>query len=75
MNLVYAEILSVSSGPEPRLGKIRVGKAMKIVSVDLLTDLQPGDKVLVCEGVAIGKVDESVAKETTYVPGHTRKTD
>jgi hydrogenase maturation factor len=75
VNLIYGEILSVFSGPEPRLGKIRVGKAIKIISVDLLTDLQPGDKVLVCEGVAIGKVDESVPKEITYVPGHPRKTN
>jgi len=74
VNLVYGEILSVFSGPEPRLGKIRVGKAIKKNSVDLLTDPQPGDKVLICEGVAIGKVDESVAKETTYVPSHTRET-
>ena len=72
MNLVYGEILSVFSGPEPRLGKIRVGNAIKTISVDLLTDPQPGDKVLVCEGVAIGKVDESVAMETTHVSGHTR---
>ena len=64
MNLVYGEILSVFSEQESRLGKIRVGKAAKIISVDLLTDPKPGDKVLVCEGVAIGKVDESVVKET-----------
>lgn len=72
MNLVYAEILNLISSPEARSAKVRAGKAIKIISVDLLTDPQPGDKVLVCEGVAIGKVDESVATETIYVPGHTR---
>jgi len=63
MNLIYGEIVDVFPGPEPRLGKIRVGGAVKIVSVDLLTDPIPGDKVLICEGVAIGKVDESAPKE------------
>ncbi len=29
MNLVHGESLSLFSGPEPRLGKIRVGQAKK----------------------------------------------
>ena len=62
MNLIYGEIVDVFSGPEPRLGKIRVGGAVKIVSVDLLKDPAPGDQVLICEGVAIGKVDKSTPK-------------
>ena len=72
MNLIYGEIVDVCPGPEPRLGRIRVGGAVRIVSLDLLTDPAPGDNVLVCEGVAIGKVDGSIPKETTYVPGHSR---
>ena len=72
MTLIYGEIVDVFSGPEPCLGKIRVSGAVKIVSLDLLTDPAPGDRVLVCEGVAIGKVDESLPKEVAYVPGHTR---
>ncbi len=46
--------------------------ALKIVSRDLLTDPTPGDKVLVCEGVAIGRIAETTPKEITYVPGHPR---
>ena len=72
MNLIYGEIVDVFSGPEPRLGKIRVGGAMKIVSLDLLTDPAPGDRVLMCEGAAIGKVDAPISKEAAYVSGHTR---
>jgi hydrogenase maturation factor len=72
VNLLYGEIVDVSPGPEPRSGRIRVGGAVKIISVDLLTDPAPGDKVLVCEGVAIGKIDDSISPEDSYVPGHTR---
>ena len=72
MNLIYGEIVDVFSGPEPRLGKIRVGGAVKTVSLDLLTDPAPGDRVLVCDGMAIGKVDAPIPKETAYVSGHTR---
>ena len=72
MNLIYGEIVDVFSGPEPRLGKIRIGGAMKIVSLDLLTGPAPGDRVLVCEGAAIGKVDAPNPKEAAYVSGHTR---
>jgi len=72
MNLIYGEIVDVFSGPEPRLGKIRISGALRIISLDLLTDPAPGDKVLVCDGVAIGKVDGAALKEKTYVPGDTR---
>ncbi|HEX4140946.1 MAG TPA: HypC/HybG/HupF family hydrogenase formation chaperone [Candidatus Methylacidiphilales bacterium] len=60
MNLVYGVIAEVRSGRGQRLGKVRVGGAAKIISLDLLTDPAPGDKVLVCEGVALAKVEEPV---------------
>ena len=63
MNLVHGEIVELLSGTVPRTAKIRVAKALKIISVDLLTDPQPGDKVLVCEGIAIGKIEEPATKE------------
>ena len=72
MNLIYAEIVQVLSGTETRSGKIRVGGAAKIISLDLLTDPLPGATVLVCDGVAIGKVEEPAKKETGYVSGHPR---
>ena len=70
MNLVYGKIVEVFPGLE-RDGKIRVSGAFKIISLDLLTDPQVGDNVLVCEGVALAKVDES-PEEIAYVPGHSR---
>jgi hydrogenase maturation factor len=72
MNLIYGEIVDVCPGPEPVLGKIRVGGAVRTVSLDLLTNPARGDKVLVCEGVAIGKVDGPIPKEAAYVPGDSR---
>jgi hydrogenase maturation factor len=72
MNLIYGVIVDVFSGPEPRLGKVRVGKAVRSISLDLVADPTPGDKVLVCDGVAIGKVDAAIEKETAHVPGHSR---
>ena len=59
MNLVYGEIAEILPERGQRLGKVRVGGAAKIISLDLLTDPAPGDRVLVCEGVALAKVDES----------------
>ena len=72
MNLVYGVVVDVFSGPEPRLGKIRIKGALRTISLDLLTDPVPGDKVLVCDGVAISKVDGPIPKETSHVPGHPR---
>jgi len=72
MNLVYGEIVDVFPGPEPVLGKIRVNGAIRKISLDLLTNPSPGDKVLICEGVALAKVDEAASKENSHVPGHPR---
>jgi hydrogenase maturation factor len=72
VNLIYGEIVDVFSGPEPRLGKVRVGGAVRTISLDLLSDPKPGDKVLICDGVALSKVDKVTAKEAAYVPGHPR---
>ena len=72
MNPIHGEIADVFSGPEALLGKIRAKGALKIVSLELLTDPAPGDRVLAGEGVAIGKVDAAVTKEIIYVPGHPR---
>jgi hydrogenase maturation factor len=72
MNLIYGKIVDVFSGAEPCLGKIRVGGAVRTISLDLLTNPAPGDTVLVCEGVAIAKVDGPISMEDSYVSGHTR---
>ncbi len=72
MNLMYGEIVAVFSGPEPRLGKVRIRGVVKNISLDLLTNPVPGHRVLVCDGVAIGRVDRPTETEVVYVPGHPR---
>ncbi len=56
MNLVYGEIGEVFVEDGMRMGRIRVGGAIKKVSLELLTDAERGDTVLLADGVAIGKV-------------------
>lgn len=72
MNLVYGEIVEVFHGAELRLGRVRIGKALKEVSLDLLTNPAPGETVLLCEGLALSKVDSRIPTEVNYVPGHSR---
>ena len=60
MNLVYGEIVDVFREEGLLRGKVRVGGAIKIVTLDLLADADKGDEVLLCDGVAIGKVRNAV---------------
>jgi hydrogenase maturation factor len=66
MNLLYGEIITVFRDDSLLMGKVRVGGAQKNISLDLLTDPRPGDTVLVCEGVALARV-ESSSKESHHV--------
>lgn len=72
MNLLYADIVEVFSQDGMRMAKVRVAGATKNIPLELLTDVQPGDKVLLCDGVAIGKVSSSPKRETENVPGDSR---
>jgi len=38
------------------VGRVRVGGAMRKVFLELLTDVEPGDTVLLADGVAISKL-------------------
>jgi hydrogenase maturation factor len=58
VNLIYGKIAEILPERGQRLGKVRVGGATKIISLDLLTDPEPGDKILVCKGIALSKVDD-----------------
>jgi hydrogenase maturation factor len=71
MNLLYAEIVQVFREDSQLTGRVRVGGALKNISLDLLTDPQPGDNVLVCEGVALARV-ESSTQQPQHVPRHSR---
>ena len=59
MNLFYGEILEVSTEDGLLMGKIRVHGATRKIPLGLLTNAVRGDRVLICDGVAIGKVEET----------------
>ncbi len=63
MNLVYGEILEVLTEDGLPMGKIRVHGATKKIPIGLLTDAAQGDRVLICDGVAISKVDRNSERE------------
>lgn len=64
MNLLYAQVVEVTEEEGMRFGKIRLGGALKKVPLELLTNPQPGDTVLVCDGVAISKVENHVSSHS-----------
>jgi hydrogenase maturation factor len=73
MNLVYGEIVGVSLEGEMRVGKIRVGGALKNVFLDLVAAAEIGDSILLCDGVAIATVEKKTKTEKNYVSGDSGK--
>ena len=55
-----------------QMGMVRVSGARKKIALDLLTNLCRGDTVLLCDGVAIGRVEGGRQTEIDHVPGNTR---
>jgi hydrogenase maturation factor len=74
MNLLYGQIVSVSCQEEMRTGSICVGGAMKNVLLDLVISANVGDSVLLCDGIAIAKVETKRKTENNYVFGDSGKT-
>ncbi|HET7623695.1 MAG TPA: HypC/HybG/HupF family hydrogenase formation chaperone [Verrucomicrobiae bacterium] len=72
MNLIYGEITEVFSDGEMPFGKIRVGGAFKKIPLALIENAACGDTVLVCDGVAIGKVKMERKENDSHVPGNSR---
>ena len=70
MNLLYGEIVEMFSEDGMFAGKIRVGGAIKKVSLDLLVEPEIGDWILICDGVAISKVEGQSTTEINYVSGN-----
>ncbi len=68
VNLIYGEVVEILTEEGMRVGKIRVAGAVKKVPLELLTDVVCGDKVLMCDGVAISRVKEGADTEKKYVP-------
>ena len=73
MNLIYGEIVEVEVEDGMRLGNVTVSGAMKKVSLDLVQDVTKGDKVLLCDGVAIAKSNDSqITNFGNHVLGDSR---
>jgi hydrogenase maturation factor len=71
MNLVYGEVVEIFTEDGMKSGKIRVAGALKKVPLELLTDVERGDTILVCDGVGISKVS-AASMETNDVPRDPR---
>ena len=68
MNLVYGQIVEVFYENGIRMGKVRVGGAMRDAPLNLLVDAGSGDRVLLCDGIPISKLK----KEENSVSGNSR---
>ncbi len=73
MNLIYGEIVEVEVEDGMRFGNVTVSGAMKKVSLDLIQDVAKGDKVLLCDSVAIAKSNDSqITNFGNHVLGDSR---
>ena len=72
MTLIYGEIVDFTIEDGMTMGRVRVAGALKKVPLDLLTNPRCGDKVLLCDGVAIGKVTGAVAANENHVSRDSR---
>ena len=72
MNLVYGEVKELFIENGMRMGLVRVSGALKKVPLDLLTSIQRGDTVLICDGVAISKATNTVSDKIKHVSGDSR---
>jgi hydrogenase maturation factor len=70
MNLLYGRIVETFPEDGMLAGKIRVGGALKKVCLDLLVEPRIDDRVLICDGVAISKVEDKRTTEINYVSGN-----
>ena len=71
MKLVFGEVVKVFDEFGIRMGKIRVRGAIKEAALDLLGGIEPGDIVLLCDGIAVSKV-QTEKTEKNCVLGNSR---
>lgn len=72
MNLHYAQLLEINAAEGIPGGKVRVGGAIRTVSLGLVPNARRGDELLLCDGIPISRVENNQL-ETHYVPGNTRE--
>jgi hydrogenase maturation factor len=68
MNLIYGEVVSLNERDPMKMARIKIGGAIKEVSIGLLTGVRIGDRVLLCDGVAIARVDEQTSDHVSRDP-------
>jgi hydrogenase maturation factor len=56
MNLFYADIMRVFIEDNQRMGKIKVNGVLKNIPLMLVPDANDGDRILVCDHVAVSKM-------------------
>jgi hydrogenase maturation factor len=71
MNLLYGKVVELFVEEGMRMGRVRVSGALKKVPLELLTDVERGDTILMCDGVGISKVS-AASMETNDVPRDPR---
>ena len=69
MNLIYGEVVGLNERDRMKMARIKIGGAIKEVSIGLLTGVRIGDRLLLCDGVAIARVDEQISD---HVSGDSR---
>jgi hydrogenase maturation factor len=72
MNLVYGEIVDLFIEDGMQMGNVRVTGVVKKVALGLVTWPRCGDRVLLCDGVAIGKVAVDAVGKENNVPRDSR---
>jgi hydrogenase maturation factor len=65
MNLIYAQVVELSSEDSALMGKVSHWGVIRAVPLHLVPEAQPGDTVLVCDGVAIGKVNNEIVAQAS----------
>jgi hydrogenase maturation factor len=70
MNLLFGEILDVALEDGMQQGTVRIGGVRKKVVLDFISNPARGDRVLLCDGVAVSRVEPQ--PESDHVPGHSR---
>jgi len=72
MNLHYGQVVDILDEDGLLTGRISVSGALKRIPLQLVSEARPGDHVLVCDGVAISRVNDELNPEDSDVSGHTR---
>jgi hydrogenase maturation factor len=70
VNLLIGEILDVVRENGMQQGTIQIGGVRKKVVLEFISNPSRGDRVLLCDGVALSRVEPQ--PESDHVPGHSR---